>query len=472
MATAAATSPPCAPPAQRILVIEDETSMCELLGILLQKDGYEVESASTLQEAEPLLTDGVWDLVVTDLWLDQVKDGGIRVLRRLQEVSPGTPTLVITAHGSVNSAIDAMKLGAFDYLIKPFNNDELRLMVQKALEQSALRRENRQLANQLRRINDLDNIIGNSAAMLEVKDMIRRVGALSSTVLILGESGTGKELVARAIHGCSPRTGNAFLSINCGGLPDSLLESELFGHAKGSFTGAVTDKVGMFQAAHSGTLFLDEIGETSPPLQVKLLRTLSEMMIRPVGTNEEIRVDVRLISATNRDLDHMVETGEFREDFFYRLNVIPIQLPPLRERRDDIPLLAHHFVHRYSARLAKPVEGLAEDALDALTQYQWPGNIREFENIIERTIALCNGPTITADDLPGHLTRPAVLGGRRETDLPPEGIDLEHKVAQFERSLLAQALTMANQSQVNAAKLLGLSPRSLRYKLEKYSMKP
>ena len=472
MKASTVTPPIGAPPSQRILVIEDEASMCDLLRILLQKDGYTVASASTLNEAEQCLSDGEWDLVVTDLWLDQVKDGGIRVLRRLQEVAPCTPALVITAHGSVNSAIDAMKLGAFDYLIKPFNNDELRLMVQKALEQSALKRENRQLVNQLRQFNDLDNIIGNSAAMLEVKDMIRRVGALTSTVLVLGESGTGKELVARAIHSCSPRSAGPFLSINCGGLPDTLLESELFGHAKGSFTGAISDKIGLFQAADGGTLFLDEIGDTSMALQVKLLRTLSDMVIRPVGTNEETRVDVRLVSATNRDLDAMVEAGAFREDFFYRLNVIPIHLPPLRERHADIPILAHHFLQRFSARLGKPVEGLAPDAMDVLGQYAWPGNIREFENIMERTIALCHGPTITVEDLPSHLTRPSVLGGRRETDLPPDGIDLEEKVAQFEQNLLSQALMMANHSQVKAAKLLGLSPRSLRYKLEKYNMKP
>ena len=460
------------PLTQRILVVEDEVSMNELMTIVLQKDGYDVASTGTLEEAETLVSEADWDLVVTDLWLDQAKDGGIQVLRRLQECAPHTPALVITAHGSVNSAIEAMKLGAFDYLVKPFNNDELRLLVQKALEQAALRAENRQLASQLAQFNQLDNIIGTSPPMIEVKEMIRKVGALSSTVLILGESGTGKELVARAIHGCSPRANAPFLSINCGGLPDGLLESELFGHAKGSFTGAVTDKEGLFQAAHGGTLFLDEIGETSLALQVKLLRALSEMLIRPVGTNEEMRVDVRVVSATNRNLEQMVQDGEFREDFFYRLNVIPIHLPPLRERREDIPLLVQHFMQGFCIRLDKHVEEFDSMAFDALARYEWPGNIREFENIVERTIALSSGPVIGLDDLPAHLTRPNVLPGRRESDLPPDGVDLEDKVAEFERSLLAQALTRAGQSQVQAAKLLRLSPRSLRYKLEKYNMKP
>lgn len=456
---------------QRLLVIEDEASMAELLQILLRKEGYEVATAGNVQQAERLLIEEQWDLIVTDLWLDQDKDGGIRVLQTLQEQSPSTPALVITAHGSVNTAIEAIKLGAFDYLVKPFNNDELRLLVQKALEQSALKEENRRLASALRRINQLDNLIGTSPGMTQVKELVRKVGALSSTVLILGESGTGKEMVARAIHECSPRSAGPFMGINCGGIPEGLLESELFGHAKGAFTGAHVDKDGLFKAAHTGTVFLDEIGDTGQALQVKLLRTLDSMSIRPVGSNEEIVVDVRLISATNRDLETMVQEGEFREDFFYRLNVIPIQIPPLRERVEDIPLLGQHFAAKFSARLSKPTEGITPAAMEALTRYPWPGNIREFQNIIERTIALSSNTTIDVDDLPNHITRPHVLPGRRASDLPPEGIKLEEKVGEFERSLISQALTRSNHSQVKAARLLNLSPRSLRYKLEKYNMK-
>ncbi|UCD56578.1 MAG: sigma-54-dependent Fis family transcriptional regulator, partial [Candidatus Hydrogenedentota bacterium] len=328
---------------------------------------------------------------------------------------------------------------------------------------------NRALRLELKKLGRLDDLVGNGPAMDDMKNMIRKVASLSSTVLILGESGTGKELVAKAIHNCSPRGEKPFVAINCGGMPENLLESELFGHVKGAFTGAVSHKDGLFKVADGGSLFLDEIGETSMALQVKLLRVLDEMKIRPVGSSSDFSVDVRLISATNKNLEEMVAEGRFREDFFYRLNVIPIYVPALRERREDILLLARHFLEKFCERAGRQI-GISQETEKILEQYRWPGNVRELENVIERAAALCNGDTVQSDDLPRKLCDSSVEQ-HYETELPSEGVDLDARIEAFERSLIKQAMTRAGNSQTRAARLLMLSPRSLRYKLEKYNMK-
>ncbi len=453
----------------RILIVEDEPSMRELLTIMLEKQGYDVEGVGVFDEAARKLRTGLWDLVITDLWLQDDKLGGIKVLKKIQESNGHVSSIVITAHSSVDSAIEAMKLGACDYLIKPFKNDELKLVVEKALEGKKLRVENKILRSQLQQTGRLDDLVGNSAAMNEMKNLIRKVSSLSSTVLILGESGTGKELVAKAIHNCSYRSEKPFVAINCGGMPENLLESELFGHVKGAFTGAVSHKDGLFKVANGGSLFLDEIGETSMALQVKLLRVLDEMKIRPVGSATDFSVDVRLISATNKDLDKMVEDRRFREDFYYRLNVIPIYVPSLRERCDDILLLARHFLAEFCKRAGKQV-AISAEAEKILEEYRWPGNVRELENVIERTAALCNGNRIEVADLPKKLFD-AATEEQYDVEFSPDGIDLNDRVENFERSLIKQAMKRTSNSQTRAAKLLKLSPRSLRYKLEKYNLR-
>ncbi|GAB4330317.1 MAG: sigma-54 dependent transcriptional regulator [Candidatus Abyssubacteria bacterium] len=453
----------------RILIVEDEPSMRELLAIMLEKQGYEVEGVDTYQDAATKLRTGLWDLLITDLWLQDDRQGGIKVLREARESDGFISSIVITAHSSVDSAVEAMKLGACDYLIKPFKNDELKLVVEKAIESKKLRVENKTLRCELKKMGRLDDLVGNSAVINSMKNLIRKVACLSSTVLILGESGTGKELVAKAIHNCSMRSDSPFVAINCGGMPENLLESELFGHVKGAFTGAVSHKDGLFKVANGGSLFLDEIGETSMALQVKLLRVLDEMKIRPVGSAADFSVDVRLISATNKNLETMVNEGRFREDFFYRLNVIPIYVPALRERREDILLLTRHFLKKFCERVGRQI-AITSDAEKILEQYSWPGNVRELENVIERAAALCNNDTITVDDLPAKLCNSAAEEPYA-SEFNPDGIDLNERVEAFERSLIRQAMRRSGNSQTRAARLLRLSPRSLRYKLEKFNLK-
>jgi len=453
----------------RVLVVEDEPSMRELLTIMLKKQGYDVDGVGSHDEAVKKLDNGLWDLMITDLWLGDDRQGGMKVLRMAQEADGLMSSIVITAHSSVDSAVEAMKLGACDYVIKPFKNDELKVIVQKALEGKKLRVENQALRMELKKLERLDDLVGNSSAMNNMKKLIHKVAGLSSTVLILGESGTGKELVARALHNCSPRSDKPFVAINCGGIPENLLESELFGHVKGAFTGAVSHKDGLFKVADGGTLFLDEIGETSMALQVKLLRVLDEMKIRPVGSASDFSVDVRLISATNKNLEDEVSQGKFREDFYYRLNVIPITVPALRERQEDILLLARYFLEKFCRRSDRRIT-MPNESEKILEQYHWPGNVRELENAVERTAALCDGDIIMPKDLPGKLfdssPADAFSGG-----LPEEGIDLDERVGTFERSLIKQAMKRAVNSQTKAAQMLKLTPRSLRYKLDKYNMK-
>ena len=382
-----------------------------------------------------------------------------------------TPAIMITAHGTVQSAVEAMRLGAIDYLQKPFNsNDEILLRIRRAIEQRELVRENQAFRLEQSRTSRPDAMVGNSPAFRKVLDMVNRVAALPSTVAIHGESGVGKELVARALHNLSPRSNKPFVAINCGGIPETLLESELFGYKKGAFTGANQDKEGLFVVANGGTIFLDEIGEMPQVLQVKLLRVLDNSCVTPVGSLSSITVDVRVISATNRDLAEMVEEGAFRKDLFYRLNVIPIHVPPLRERAEDIPLLAQHLIAKHAESMGCPPKALSAEAENALVRNAWPGNVRELSNALERALGLSSNEKIEVDDLPPQLRELQSEKNMLPVISEEQGIDLEAVVSNFESNYIRQALEMSHYSQQKAAKLLGLTPRSLRYRLEKYGM--
>jgi two-component system, NtrC family, response regulator PilR len=455
---------------RKILVVDDEPGMRELLEIVFSCDGYTVHTAQTIEEGCAALEAGQYDVVVTDLRFGSDPAAGMEFLLWMEERSPETPAIMMTAHGTVENAIEAMKMGAADYILKPFANDEIRMIVQRAIEQRDLRRQYAVLRREQAKLGEVKNMIGASTAIEQVREMVRRVALLPSTVAIHGESGVGKELVARGIHQLSPRAENPFVAINCGGIPENLLESELFGHRKGAFTGAIEDKTGLFVAADGGTLFLDEIGEMPLSLQVKLLRVLDNSSVTPLGGTQSIDVDVRIISATNRDLTKMVADGSFREDLYYRLNVIPLTVPPLRERADDIPLLARHFVRKHSERMSRPGMSIGEDAMRALCAYEWPGNVRELGNMMERATVLCTGEVITLVDLPPNVKEFVPNTALDVKELPEHGVDLEELIADVEIVLIQQALERTRQSQKKASRLLGLTPRSLRYRLQKYGM--
>lgn len=454
----------------RVLVVDDELSMRELLEIVLANDGYKVETVGTIEAAKEALTHRAIDIVMTDLRIGSDRDAGMTLLQWLHENAPQIPSIMMTAHGSVESAIEAMKRGATDYVVKPFKNDEIRLLVRRALEQRDLVRENSAWRSEQARLGKIENMVGCSPAIERVRELIRRVAALPSTIAIHGESGTGKELVARNIHQLSPRSEKPFVAINCGGIPENLLESELFGHKKGAFTGAIEEKTGLFVMAHGGTLFLDEIGEMPLALQVKLLRVLDDGVIMPVGGTAGTTVDVRVISATNRNLEKMSKQGDFREDLYYRLNVIPIHVPPLRERGGDVPQLARHFAIKQGARLGRGNIQIGDSAMNVLVHYAWPGNVRELQNVMERAVALSDGDTIHDTDLPPTVTRPAPLRVDSPEELPLDGLNLEELIADIEINLIRQAMDNAKHSQKRAAELLGLSPRSLRYRMQKHGM--
>ena len=451
---------------RRILVVDDEQSMRELLAIMLRKEGFDVVAAESRAVAAAVLARAPVDLVITDV---KLPDGdGIEILRHVKAASPETVVIVMTAFGTAETAVAALKLGAHDYILKPFDVDELKIVVRNALERQDLREENLRLKREFGRPHALDQLVGVSPAMAALFEMVRSVAPTSSTVLVTGESGTGKELVARAIHSLSPRKDGPFVSVNCGALPDTLLESELFGHMKGAFTDAHQNKKGLFEAAHRGTLFLDEVGETSPPMQVKLLRALQEKRIRRVGGTDELEVDVRVISATNVPLESLVRERRFREDLFYRLQVIPIHTPPLRERRTDIPLLADHFLRRFAREMGKNVAKVSEEAMELLRRYSWPGNVRELENVIERAVAL----EATEAVLPERLADP--VRGRGEAPAPgaPDlgnGFSLDEHLRATESRLLLEALERCRGDRSEAARLLGVSARSLRYLIQKHS---
>jgi two-component system, NtrC family, response regulator PilR len=448
----------------RTLVVDDEPSMRELLSICLRRAGHEVVTTASAEAASVEL-DGPqgFDLVITDLRLPG--KSGLDVLDAVKARSPETPVIVVTAYASPETAITAMKRGAYDYLTKPFKVDEIGLVIARALERRRLARDNALLRAEIDSRHRLDRILGKSAPMQRVFDLIRKVAPTRANVLVLGESGTGKELVARALHDLSPRAQKPFVPVQCGAIPETLLESELFGHIRGSFTGATADRTGLFETADGGTLFLDEIGELTAPLQVKLLRALQERTIKPVGSVHEREIDVRVIAASNRDLEEDVNQGRFRQDLFYRLNVIPLRLPPLRERSDDIPLLVEHFLRRFAAELGRPALGVSPEAMKALCSYKFPGNVRELENLIERAVTLEVGDHIDVHAFPD--LRPAAGGAGAPIEFPKEGFDLDQQLAAIERDLIGRALEHSSGQRRETARLLGISLRSLRYRLVK-----
>jgi two-component system response regulator PilR (NtrC family) len=460
----------------RILVVDDERSMRELLAIVLRREGYDVLLAENGTSAIATLEKEPVDILISDIKMPDLS--GVDVLRAAKRVDQDILGIMITAFASTETAVEAMRLGACDYLSKPFDVDLLRMKVREKIESRQLRQENVLLKRTLGLSHQFANIVGRSEVMLGVFKMIETVARTNSTILLTGESGTGKGLVAQAIHYHSLRRDRPVVAVNCGALPEALLESELFGHMRGAFTGADSNKKGLIEVADRGTVFLDEIGEMNAVMQVKLLRVLQERKFRRVGGLEEMQADIRVIAATNQDLAKLVAEGRFREDLFYRINVIGIHLPPLRERREDIPLVAEHFLAKYSEQMGKSINAISRDALELMQKYDWPGNIRELENTIERAVALESTPTVLPDSLPpqvradsGRTSIGLVAQQPIESSLPPSGFDLEAHVQEIERGYLAEALKRAGGVQVKAAELLGMSFRSFRYYVKKYNLR-
>jgi two-component system response regulator PilR (NtrC family) len=453
----------------RILVVDDERSMRELLAIVLRREGYEVAAAEDGRTAIATLERQRFDLLICDIKMPDMT--GVEVLREAKRIDQEIMAMMMTAFASTETAIEAMRLGACDYLSKPFDVDELKIKVREKIESRELREENVLLKRALGASHRFGEMIGRSEPMLALFRLVETIARTTSTVLITGESGTGKELVARAIHFNSLRRDRPFVALNCAALPDTLLESELFGHMRGSFTSADSNKKGLIETAEHGTVFLDEIAEMSPSVQVKLLRVLQERRFRRVGGLEEIEADIRVIAATNRDLTRAVAEAKFREDLFYRINVIPVHLPPLRDRVEDIPLLAAHFVEKYRKLMGKPLSGISGEAMEYLKAYDWPGNIRELENVVERAVALEQAPVILPESLPETVRLQAPKSLAAIVALPASGFDLEEHVQDIEREYIARALRQAGGVQVKAAELLGMSFRSFRYYAKKYNLK-
>jgi two-component system response regulator PilR (NtrC family) len=455
-----------AQPTGDILIVDDERSMREFLGIHLRRAGHRVEAAPGGSAALAAMKEREFDVVITDLRMPDVD--GMVVLAEAKQLHPDTQVIVVTAFATTETAIAAMKAGAYDYLTKPFKVDEVSLVIDRALERRSLARENLALRDEIKGRYKLDRLLGKSPPMQRVFDTLRKAGPGRASVLLIGESGTGKELAARALHELSQRADRPFVAINCGAIPETLLESELFGHVKGSFTGAHVDKQGLFEAAHSGTLLLDEVAELPVAMQVKLLRVLQERKVKPVGGVAEREVDVRIVAATNRDLETEVEKGTFRQDLFYRLDVIRLRLPPLRERREDIPLLVDHFLRKFSAEHGRKVAGVDPEAMQALMAYHFPGNVRELENLIERAVILAPGDRLTLDAFPTLGGLSAATPSLSNVPFVPEsGLDLERVVEDFERSIIISALERTGGNRTEAARLLSVSFRSLRYRLSK-----
>ena len=447
-----------------ILIIDDDASLRRVLEYQLQEAGYEVATAASGEEGLARFSDLAPQLVISDMQMPGMD--GMQVLKTVKERSPETPVIIITAFGSVDVAVQAMKQGAYDYITKPFNRDELHLTVARALHLTSLTRENRRLKDALAGDDDYRSMVGASAALEKVYLVVRKVADSDASVLLSGESGTGKELVARALHARSARRNGPFVAVNCAAIPHDLLESELFGHTKGAFTGAVKDKPGKFQLAHTGTIFLDEVGELPLELQPKLLRVLQERVVTPVGGNREQRLDIRVVAATNRDIEQAISEGRFREDLYYRLAVIPLHLPPLRQRREDIPLLLRHFCSKHGAEEVR----FDEAALAILQQYAWPGNVRELENLVERLLIMRSSSSITVEDLPDKI-RLTVNGSAKRSaviNLPDNGYPLE----QLEREVVVEALERTNWNQSAAAKFLQIPRHTLLYRMEKYAITP
>jgi len=451
---------------KKILVVDNEKNMRDLLSFTLKKRGYFVETAEDGDIALERLSEDIYDVVLTDVRMPRMS--GITLLRKAKAISPEIIIIMMTAYASTESAVEAMKEGAYDYLTKPFQFDAIQMIIQNALERRQLKQENRQLKEELRERTAFSQIIGRSAPMRKVLELVEKVSGSRANVLILGESGSGKELIARAIHFNGPHCDGPFVAINCGALPETLLESELFGHMKGSFTGAVSNKEGLFEIASHGSIFLDEIGDTPLSIQVKLLRVLQEKEFRRIGGTRNIQVDVRIIAATNQDLKKRVAEGAFRSDLFYRLDVIPIMLPPLREHPEDIPLLADFFIKRLNATLEKKCKGISSDAMAALMKYPWQGNVRQMQNFIERAMALSSSDILTLVDFDETLR----LGGDTPTSqsIPEDGLDLEEAIGRVEKQLLLKALDATHWVKKEAARRLHVNFRSFRYRLKKHGI--
>ncbi len=456
-------------PKPHVLVVDDEPGLRDMLAILFRREGLDVTLAPGFVTGREAIAHAAepYAVVLTDLLMP---DGnGMDLLPFVKERSANTEVIVMTAHGGLETAVDAMKRGAYDFVTKPFATNELRALVQKALEKRAIVAENERLRAQLVRERARE-LLGHSEAMRRIFDLVQRIANARTTVLITGESGTGKERIARAIHDASERRTAPFLVINCGAIPETLIESELFGHERGSFTGAVATRLGIFREAEGGTVLLDEIGELAPALQVKLLRVLQERKVRGIGATAEVAVDVRVLAATNRPVEEDVRAGRFRQDLYYRLNVIRVEVPPLRERREDIRPLAEHFLASCAAEQHKEIRGLSPDALRALEAYAYPGNVRELENVIERAVALATGPAIGLGDLPREVSGVAAQPTPALVGLPEEGCNLDEVLGEVERRLILQALEKAGGVRTQAARLLGVTLRSLRYRLHKHAL--
>ncbi len=451
-----------------ILIVDDEQSYRQLLSLVFEGDGHTIRTASNGREALALLQQGPADVVISDVRMPDMD--GIEMLSAVRETQPDLGVVLMTAFASVETAREAFKLGADDFIQKPFDVEELKLIVKKTLEKQALIDENRAFRRSQRERGSIKNIVGNSAKMHAIFQMIETVAEVQSTILIMGESGTGKELVARAIHDLSARGEKPFISINCGAFTETLLESELFGYVKGSFTGANTNRKGLFEAANRGTIFLDEIGEMSPAMQVKLLRVLQEKKVRPVGAHDELSIDARVIAATNRDLKQMSNDGTFREDLFYRVSVIPINLPPLRERPEDIPELARHFVGKFCDQSGRRLS-ISPKAMQLLENYMWSGNVRELEHTIERAVALERDDEIQPERLPEHITNYNPERINAEFNLPDTGLNLTAHLENLEKTYVVEALRKTAGNQTRAADLLQMQVRSLRHLLDKHDIR-
>jgi len=458
-----------------ILVVDDELSMREFLHFMLTRSGYQVACAENGQTAVAMIEKNHYDLLLTDIRLGDIS--GLDILRAAKKKNPDTVVIMISAYASAETAVEAMNEGAYDYLPKPFDNNELKQTIAKALELRTLEKEKKRLGDDVKKNLHFDRIIGNDPKMLHIYEMIRQVAKSRINVLITGESGTGKELIARAIHEQSGRNSKTFVAVNCGGIPETLMESEFFGHKKGSFTGANTDKKGLFEIADKGTLFLDEIGEVSMPIQVKLLRAVQEKVVRPVGSNENICVDIRILSATNKNLEEEVIAGNFREDLFYRLNVVEIKVPPLRERKSDLRALAQHFLEKYAKESGKEITKISSYAIDLLNKYDFPGNIRELENLIERSVALSNTNIILPDSLTLAVHKRKKIRENEEKKTyyelqdVSEGVRLDDILADIEKAYILKAMELSEGKKQQTAELLGINLRSLRYRMDKLGIR-
>jgi DNA-binding NtrC family response regulator len=449
----------------QILVIDDEKPQRDILKVILKTEGYGVQTAGSATEALRIFEDDCFDLVLSDLKMPD--NEGLFILDRLFKINPSVCVVIMTAHGTIDSAVEAIKKGAFDYLTKPLDREELLISVARAFEKLNLVHQNKMLQEQLSERFGLSNMIGHHVKMQEIFKTVRKIANSTATVLIFGESGTGKELIARAIHYNSMRGDKPFLAINCAAIPDTLIESELFGYEKGAFTGANGRGIGLFEAADGGSLFLDEVGDLSLTMQAKILRAIQQREIRRIGGREEIKIDVRVIAATNKNLKVEIQEGHFRQDLFYRLNVISIRLPSLAERATDIPALTDHFIEKYNQRSDKKIKGISRPALRLLLDYSWPGNVRQLESTIERAVLLCEGDTIEPDDLPQEIRLKHFSSDRIVFDIPSQGFSLED----FEKELLMKAMEKSNGVIAKAAKLLGISYRTLQYRLEKFNIR-